>query len=171
MICPNCGFEIEDNTELCPYCHVFVEQNVEQKEQQAGQTQSVWQSDVPKPMSPLSRKEFMRIPEMKALRNSFRTGIAVLYFCIIVSLIFNAIFMKSSFFVMCQLVLFGMALIIQFTYSRVCSIILLIVLGGDMIVGWLTTGRPTGYIAVINMVLLSSTLFQIHTKWKQYQDL
>lgn len=167
MICPNCGFEIEDNTELCPYCHVFVEQ----KGQQTGQTQSVWQSVVPEPMPPMSRKEFMRLPEMKALRNSFRTGIAILYLCIIASLIFNALFMKSSFFVMIQAVLFGMALIIQFTYSRVCSLILFVVFAADMIVGWVTTGRPTGYIGVINMGLLTSTLFQIHTKWKQYQDL
>lgn len=167
MICPNCGFEIEDNTELCPYCHVFVEQ----KGQQAGQSQSVWQSAVPEPMPPMSLKEFMQLPEMKTLRKSFRTGIAVLYFCIIVSMIACAFLFKNPFFVMCQLVLFGIALIIQFTYSRVCSIILLIVFAADMIVGWMTTGRPTGYIGVINMVILTKTLFQIHTEWKQYQDL
>ena len=26
MICPNCEFEIEDGTELCPNCNVFVKQ-------------------------------------------------------------------------------------------------------------------------------------------------
>lgn len=82
MICPNCEFEIEDDTEICPYCHVFVNppgKRDAKPEEPAGQPQTVLASPVMEPDVYYTEKEFLRSPQMKSFQGRIRFCFVVLY--------------------------------------------------------------------------------------------
>ena len=81
MICPNCEFEIEDDMEICPYCHVFVEQPGERAEKQgqpAGQTQDVSASPAVTSGIYYTRKGFLDSPEMARSRKYIHISLGIL---------------------------------------------------------------------------------------------
>lgn len=77
MICSNCEFEIEEGTEICPYCHVFVNppgERAAKQERLARQAQAVLAT-----WTIMSKREFVKTPEMTRARNGIRISLGILY--------------------------------------------------------------------------------------------
>ena len=215
MICPNCEFEIEDDMEICPYCHVFVEQPGERAEKQgqpAGQTQDVSASP-----AITSKREFLKSPEMKRSQRYILISLVVTYLSLLseffcwrlfpfelempigtplplsgwlwqplsllwgytsMKIIYNGILGFSIFavylYVICK---FGMLLIIQRTYNRVCAMIFLLPQAvWNMWVWFLLLGNNglfegiiIGLIEPAAMILLIIILFRVHSAWQRYE--
>ncbi len=186
MICIQCGSFIEEGQMTCGKCGMVLHQPTSQQQYQqphyAGQQPQPQQWQQPQ-MNPqyqqqwqqpygmgvqrtLSKKEFYKHPNMLSVKKEINLCGICLYICAVISLGIGLLTNLSVLIDVCFIV--GMGLGIQLGRSRVCSILLAIYSGINVIVTTVMTGRFGGYWIVLIAVYSIISTFKFHKLYREY---
>ena len=156
MKCIACGTELPEGALLCPSCgRVLSSADVVRQKSEGGK---------------LTKKEFYKLPGMKACRGNIRGCAIVLYFAagmtLMASVLLQDILMAS---VIDGILLMALGLWLQLGKSRVAALLTLIYGSYSMIIGSLEFGRLQGWwVPVIGGFGVFYT-FKLHGLWGKYR--
>lgn len=153
MQCTNCGTPIPDLVMSCPNCGAPAGSS-QQSCQQGGQI--------------LSKKEFLKLPNMKSCKSNLTGSAVILYICGALSLTVGMLG-GNPFVIVDVLIIIGMGLGIQLGQSRACAIIVCVYAAFNTIVMLLNTGRISGYLILIAAIYAIMATFRFQKVWKDYQ--
>lgn len=156
MYCTGCGAELEEGALLCKSCgKVLSSADVAKERAESGN---------------LTKKEFYKLPGMKACRGNIRACAIVLYFCagmtIVASFLLDSVVMAS---VIDGVVLLALGLWLQFGKSRICAILTLCYGLFNTITVALQSGQIQGWLIPLAGVWAVSYTFKFHKLWGQYK--
>ncbi|MCI9337154.1 MAG: zinc-ribbon domain-containing protein [Lachnospiraceae bacterium] len=155
MKCVACGTELEAGALLCPNCgRVVSSKDVIRSKAQGGQ---------------LTKKEFYKLPGMKACRNNIRACAIILYFSAamtVAAALFLDMLMAS---VIDAALLLALGLWLQFGKSRICAIIVLCYGVFNMAMVALQNGTIQGWLIPLAGAWAIAYTFKFHRLWSKYQ--
>ena len=155
MKCVACGTELEAGALLCPNCgRVVSSKDVIRSKAQGGQ---------------LTKKEFYKLPGMKACRNNIRACGIILYFSAamtVAAALFLDMLMAS---VIDAALLLALGLWLQFGKSRICAIIVLCYGVFNMAMVALQNGTIQGWLIPLAGAWAIAYTFKFHRLWSKYQ--
>ncbi len=156
MKCIACGTELAEGALLCPQCgRVVSSADAVRQKAEAGN---------------LSRKEFYKLPGMKACRGNIRTCAIVLYICsgitILAAVLLRDMFAAS---LIDGLLILGLGLWLQLGKSRVCAIITLVYGIAGTGLTLVQTGTVQGWWIPLAGAWAVAYTFKFHKLWNSYQ--
>lgn len=152
MRCEKCGAEINDDAILCLSCGAAVSEAKRVHMQYGGRQ--------------LTKKEFYKLPEMKANRTNINACGIMLY-------VLGAINIGLSVYTGdlpadgILMILLGLG--IHLGKSRVCAILSLIYGAGNLVIVFLSTGRIGGWIILLIAIDAITYTFRFNKAWNQYK--
>nr|WP_296441621.1 zinc-ribbon domain-containing protein [uncultured Acetatifactor sp.] len=156
MKCIACGTELPEGALLCPSCgRVLSSADVVRQKSEGGK---------------LTKKEFYKLPGMKACRGNIRGCAIVLYFAagmtLMASVLLQDILMAS---VIDGILLLALGLWLQLGKSRVCAIITLCYGIYNMAIVAITAGQIQGWLIPLAGAWAVAYTFKFHGLWSKYQ--
>lgn len=156
MFCATCGTELGEGALLCPKCgRVLSSEEVMKSKAANGQ---------------LSKKEFYKLPGMKAYRGNILTCAVILYICAGVTILAAFLLDELSASILDGIFLVAMGLWLQLGKSRICAIITTCY--GLMSVGLVlvASGKVQGWWIPLAGIWAIIYTFKYQKMWKQYQE-
>lgn len=156
MKCIACGTELPEGALLCPSCgRVLSSADVVRQKSEGGK---------------LTKKEFYKLPGMKACRGNIRGCAIVLYFAagmtLMASVLLQDILMAS---VIDGILLLALGLWLQLGKSRVCAILTLCYGIYNMAIVAITAGQIQGWLIPLAGAWVVAYTFKFHGLWSKYQ--
>lgn len=156
MQCFQCGTQFPDGMANCPNCNAPVNNQFAAN----GQSYAYGQK--------MSKKEFMRHPNLKKYSGNIKAAAIILYVCAVLSLIVG-IMVNNYAIIIDVAILVGLGLGIQLAQSRVCAILVCLYAAINVIVMTISSGRASGYLILIAAIDAIIATFQFQKAWKEYQ--
>lgn len=155
MKCMGCGAELQEGALLCPACgRVLSSEDVAKQKAEGGN---------------LTKKEFYKLPGMKACRGNIRACAIILYFCASVTVLaamFLDMLMAS---ILDGVLLLALGLWLQLGKSRVCAIITFCYGLFNMIVVAVQAGEIQGWLIPLAGAWAIFYTFKFHHLWGKYK--
>lgn len=152
MQCAQCGTQYPDGAPACPNCGA-----------PAGQFGGGYGS------APMTKKEFLKHPNLKKCSSSIKSSAIILYVCGALSLVLGII--AGNFMVIIDIaIVVGLGLGIQLAQSRVCALLILAYSVFNTIYMIVSTGRAGGYLILLAAIYAVIATFQFQKAWKNYQQ-
>ena len=166
MKCVGCGAELEAGALLCPNCgRVVSSEDVAKSKAQSGQ---------------LTKKEFYKLPGMKACRGNIRGCAIILYVCsgmtplasvlaqvLVTSSVLDGIELSAS--IIDGVLLLALGLWLQFGKSRICAILTLCYGIFNMVVIAMAKGQVQGWLIPLAGGWAIAYTFKFHNLWGKYK--
>ena len=118
----------------------------------------------------MTKKEFYKLPGMKACRGNIRGCAIILYFCagmtILAAFLLDSILMAS---VIDGVLLLALGLWLQLGKSRICAILTLCYGLFNTITVVIQTGKVQGWLIPLAGVWAISYTFKFHSLWGKYK--
>ena len=176
MQCFQCGTQFADGASNCPNCGMPVTANQftgAQQTYQQGQPymqgQPYQQTQAYNSNQPLSKKEFMKHPNLSSSRGNCTYSAVILYVCAGLSFILVGLVGGSFSVIIDVLIVVGLALGVQLAQSRICAILILIYSVFNMISLQSSTGHSGERLLMIAGVYALIATFQCQSAWKKYK--
>ena len=151
--CPNCGTACGDDTRFCNACGTALE------------AAPVSTAPADDRQAPLTKQEFLKLPENKALKKQLNMSAVICY--IFAGLTVLAAIIGGSYLSLIDAaILLGMGLGVHLKQSRVCAIILLAYAVFDVIVLSISSGRITGVPVFLAGAYAVISTFRLDKAWK-----
>lgn len=157
MQCFQCGTQFTDGMTNCPNCGA-----------PAGNGQPFAQGQPYGYPQKLSKKEFLRHPNLKKCSGNLKASAIILYVCAVISLALG-VFINNYAVIVDVVIIVGLGLGIQLAQSRVCAILICVYAVINVIYVSMSSGRAGGYLILIAAIDAIIATFQFQKAWKEYQ--
>lgn len=118
---------------------------------------------------PLSKKEFLKHPNLTKCYKNIKESAIILYVCAVLSLAIG--FFTGNYSVIIDVILIiGLALGIHLAQSRACAVCICVYSVINVIVTTIENGRLGGYLILIAAIYAIKATFQFQKAWKNYQQ-
>lgn len=163
MQCQQCGTQIPDGVPNCPNCGALL------NNQYGGNPQPYAQGQPYGFSQKLTKKEFLRHPNLKKTRSNVIASAVILYICAAFTAAMG--YVGGNLFTLLDVILLlGLGLGIQLAQSRVCAIVVCIYAVYNVIVAVITTGTFGGWLILIAAIDAVTATFQFRKVWNEYQQ-
>lgn len=163
MQCLQCGSQFADGMPNCPNCGMPVT-----NQYAGGQGQPYMQGQPYGANVPLTKKEFLKHPNMHGTAGNISYSAIMLYVCAGISLIYG-IFTGNFSVIIDVMIVVGLAIGIQLSQSRACAILILIYSFFNMVQSQISTGHSGGKLIMIAAIYAVMATFRFKKAWKSYQ--
>ena len=156
MKCMGCGAELQEGALLCPACgRVLSSEDVAKQKAEGGN---------------LTKKEFYKLPGMKACRGNIRGCAIILYFCSGVTILASLLLTDTlSASIIDGVLLLALGLWLQFGKSRICAILTLAYGLFNMIMVAIQAGEVQGWLIPLAGAWAVVYTFKFHHLWGKYK--
>ena len=117
-----------------------------------------------------TKKEFLELPENKALKRELVSDCVICYVASGISLILGVFVLEQPAILLDVLLVLGLGLGIHLTQSRVCAVILCVYAVINSLIGMVQNGAFSGYWILFAGIFSVVATFRLDKAWKAYQQ-
>ena len=117
---------------------------------------------------PLSKKMFFSMYASAKVRRGIRSSAILCYVCAVLSVLYELSAMGTLYSLLDASIMVLMGVLIHTIQSRVAAVILLIYSVVNLIVAWVGTGSPGGWLIIVAGIAAVHATFSLNREYKDY---
>ena len=117
----------------------------------------------------MTRREFLRTDEMKSIRANIIICAVFGYVIAVGSMILNIALTKEFGVIYDAVFLIAMCVLVHFLQSRIASILIAIYAVLNVVIMFISTGKPGGIVVLVLAVYSIVYTFRFHSAWSKYK--
>ncbi|MDP4132924.1 MAG: zinc ribbon domain-containing protein [Bacillota bacterium] len=161
MFCKNCGSMLNDYDKFCTNCGLQISDS-----RPDGYDSGTNGNSSAEPR--LNRQEFINLYVPESIKKSAKNSAILGYICSGITVLL-ALYTNNYFIIFDALIIVGLCLGIQLSYSFVCSVVLLSYSVVNVIYFLVTTGKPGGWLIILAGIYSFNSLLKVHKMFKEYK--